>query len=129
MTGEAREAKEDHMRYVDGYVLPVPKKNMKAYLRMARMGKEVWLKHGALDYKECVGDDLEAKWGTPFSRLMKLKRGETVVFSYVVYKSRAHRDRVNAKVMKAMEAMGVPKDMPFDVKRMVYGGFKVLVGS
>jgi uncharacterized protein YbaA (DUF1428 family) len=117
------------MRYVDGYVLPVPKKNMKAYLRMARMGKAAWLKHGALDYKECVGDDLEVKWGTPFSRMLKLKRGETVVFSYVVYKSRAHRDRVNAKVMKDMEAMGAPKDMPFDVKRMVYGGFKVLVGS
>jgi uncharacterized protein YbaA (DUF1428 family) len=117
------------MRYVDGYVLPVPKKNIKAYLRMARMGKEVWLKHGALDYKECIGDDLEVKWGTPFSRMLKLKRGETVVFSYVVYKSRAHRDRVNAKVMKDMQAMGAPKDMPFDVKRMVYGGFKVLVGS
>ena len=117
------------MRYVDGYVLPVPKKNLKAYLRMARMGKEVWLKNGALDYKECVGDDLEVKWGTPFSRMLKLKRGETVVFSYVVYKSRAHRDRVNAKVMKDMAAMGAPKDMPFDVKRMVYGGFKVLVGS
>ena len=117
------------MRYVDGYVLPVPKKNLKAYLRMARMGKEAWLKHGALDYTECVGDDLEAKWGTPFARLLKLKRGETVVFSYVVYKSRAHRDRVNAKVMKDMEAMNAPKAMPFDVNRMVYGGFKVLVGS
>jgi uncharacterized protein YbaA (DUF1428 family) len=117
------------MRYVDGYVLPVPKKNVKAYLRMARMGKEAWLKHGALDYKECVGDDLEVKWGTPFARMLKLKRGETVVFSYVVYKSRAHRDRVNAKVMKDMAAMGAPKDMPFDLKRMVYGGFKVLVGS
>ncbi len=117
------------MRYVDGYVLPVPKKNLKAYLRMARMGKEVWLKHGALDYKECVGDDLEVRWGTPFSRMLKLKRGETVVFSYVVYKSRAHRDRVNAKVMKEMAAMGGPPDMPFDVKRMVYGGFKALVSS
>jgi uncharacterized protein YbaA (DUF1428 family) len=96
---------------------------------MARIGKKAWLKHGALDYKECVGDDLAVKWGTPFARMLKLKRGETVVFSYVVYKSRAHRDRVNAKVMKDMEAMGVPKDMPFDVKRMVYGGFKVAVGS
>jgi len=117
------------MRYVDGYVLPVPTKQLKTYRRMAQMGKETWLKHGALDYKECVGDDLEAKWGTPFARMMKLKRGETVVFSYIVFKSRAHRDRVNAKVMKDMAAMGVPKDMPFDVKRMVYGGFKVLVGS
>lgn len=117
------------MRYVDGYVLPVPKKNLKAYLGMARMGEKMWWKHGALDYKECVGDDLTTKWGTPFPRMMKLKPGETVVFSYIVFKSRAHRDRVNAKVMKEMEKMGEPKDMPFDVKRMVYGGFKVLVGD
>jgi uncharacterized protein YbaA (DUF1428 family) len=115
------------MRYVDGFVIPVPKKNLKTYVRMARMGAEIWMKHGALDYKECVGDDLESKWGTPFPRMMKLKSGETVVFSYIVYKSRAHRDRVNAKVMKEMEKMGGMKDMPFDMKRMVYGGFKVLV--
>jgi uncharacterized protein YbaA (DUF1428 family) len=115
------------MKYVDGYVLPVPKKNLKTYLRMARMGEKVWRKHGALDYKECVGDDLKTKWGTPFPRMMKLKPGETVVFSYIVFKSRAHRDQVNAKVMKEMENMCESKDMPFDVKRMVYGGFKVLV--
>ncbi len=115
------------MRYVDGYVLPVPKKNLKAYIRMAQMGKNMWRKHGALDYKECVGDDLKPKWGSPFPRMMKLKPGETVVFSYIVFKSRAHRDRVNAKVMKEMETMGAPMDMPFDVKRMVYGGFSVLV--
>ena len=114
------------MRYVDGFVIPVPKKNLKAYLRMARMGAKIWMKHGALDYKECVGDDLESKWGTPFPRMMKLKPGETVVFSYIVFKSRAHRDRVNAKVMKD-EKMGDMKEMPFDIKRMVYGGFKVLV--
>jgi uncharacterized protein YbaA (DUF1428 family) len=110
-------------------VLPVPKKNLKAYLRMARMGEKVWRKHGALDYKECVGDDLKTKWGTPFPRMMKLKPGETVVFSYIVFKSRAHRDRVNAKVMKEMQNMSEPKDMPFDFKRMVYGGFEVLVES
>ena len=115
------------MKYVDGYVLPVPKKDLKAYIRMARMGEKMWRKHGALDYKECVGDDLETEWGIPFPRMMKLKRGETVVFSYIVFKSRAHRDRVNAKVMKEMEKMCEPKEMPFDVKRMVYGGFKVLV--
>jgi uncharacterized protein YbaA (DUF1428 family) len=115
------------MRYVDGYVLPIPKKNLKAYTRMAKMGAKVWMKHGALDYKECVGEDLKAQWGMPFSRMMKLKPGETVVFSYIVFKSRAHRDRVNAKVMKDMEKMGDMKEMPFDVKRMVYGGFKVLV--
>ena len=118
--------KEAPMHYVDGFVIPVPKKNLKVYVRMARMGKEMWMKHGAIDYKECVGEDLESKWGTTFSRMMKLKPGETVVFSWIVYKSRAHRDRVNAKVMKEMEKMS-PKEMPFDMKRMVYGGFKVLV--
>ena len=115
------------MRYVDGYVLPVPKKNLKTYARMAEMGAKMWMKHGALDYKECVGEDLKNKWGTSFSEMMKLKPGETVVFSYIVFKSRAHRDRVNAKVMKEMEKMGDMKEMPFDVKRMVYGGFTVLV--
>lgn len=111
------------MRYVDGFVIPVPKKNLKVYERMARAGKELWLKHGAIDYKECVGEDLESKWGTTFSRMMKLKPGETVVFSWIVFKSRAHRDRVNARVIKEMEQMSAP----FDMKRMVYGGFKVLV--
>ena len=117
------------MKYVDGYVLPVPKKNLQAYRRMAQMAAKVWRKHGALDYKECVGDDLKTQWGTPFPRMMKLKPGEVVVFSYIVFKSRAHRDRVNAKVMKEMEKMCESKDMPFDVKRMVYGGFKTLVDS
>ncbi len=117
------------MKYVDGYILAVPKKNLKAYIRMARMGEKMWRKHGALDYKECVADDLKTKWGTPFPRMMKLNPGETVVFSYIVFKSRAHRDRVNAKVMKEMEKMGEPKDMPFDLKRMVYGGFKVRVDA
>jgi uncharacterized protein YbaA (DUF1428 family) len=116
------------MRYVDGFVLPVPRKNLKAYVKMAKWGKRVWMKHGALDYMECVGDDLKSKWGIPFPRLARLKAGETVVFSYIVYKSRAHRDRVNAKVMKEMEQAPAFKDMPFDMKRMAYGGFKVLVG-
>jgi uncharacterized protein YbaA (DUF1428 family) len=115
------------MKYVDGYVLPVLKKNLKAYAHMAKMGAETWMKYGALDYKECVAEDLTAKWGMPFSQMMKLKPGETVVFSYIVFKSRAHRDRVNAKVMKEMEKMGEMKEMPFDMKRMVYGGFKILV--
>ena len=118
------------MSYVDGYVLPVPTKNLKAYARMAKMGAEMWMKHGALDFKECVGDDLETGMGKPFSRLMRLKPGETVVFSWIVFKSKAHRDRVNAKVMKEMEEkMGHMdmKDMPFDVKRMAYGGFKAIV--
>jgi uncharacterized protein YbaA (DUF1428 family) len=95
---------------------------------MAEIGRKAWLKHGALDYKECAGDDLVAKWGTPFTKMMKLKPGETAVFAYIVFKSRAHRDRVNAKVMKEMNAMGGgPPDMPFDAKRMVYGGFKTIV--
>lgn len=117
------------MRYVDGYVLPVPKKNLKAYLRMARIGERAWRKHGALDYKECIGDDLATKWGTPFTRMMKLKAGETVVFAFIVFKSRAHRDRVNAKVMQELADSGMPKEMPFDMKRMVYGGFKASVGG
>src|SRR5262245_43466204 len=121
--------KEVQMQYVDGYVLPVPKKKLKAYLRMARMGEKAWRKHGALDYKECVGDDLKTKWGMPFARMMKLKAGETVVFAYVVFKSRTHRDRVNAKVMQEMANVVPPKDMPFDMKRMVYGGFKASVGG
>lgn len=117
------------MAYVDGYVLPVAKKNLPAYRRLARLGQKMWLKHGALDYKECVGDDLKTRWGVPFPRLLKLKPGETVVFAYIVYKSKAHRDRVNAKVVKEMTAKGAPPEMPFDMKRMVTGGFTVLVGG
>lgn len=117
------------MAYVDGYVLPVPKKKLQAYRRMAQKAGKIWRKYGALDYKECVGDDLKTKWGVPFSRAFKLKPGETVVFSYIVFKSRADRDRVNAKVMKdpSIAAGMEDKPMPFDMKRMVYGGFKVLV--
>jgi uncharacterized protein YbaA (DUF1428 family) len=119
------------MSYVDGFVLPVPKRNLKAYVRMAAKAGKIWRKYGALDYKECAGDDLKVKMGVPFPRQMKVKPGETVVFSYIVYKSRAHRDRVNAKVMKdpQIQNMCDPKDTPFDVKRMVYGGFKVLVDA
>jgi uncharacterized protein YbaA (DUF1428 family) len=117
------------MRYVDGYVVPVPKRKLKAYAGIARKAKAVWLKHGALDYKECVGDDLNLKWGVPFPRMMKLRRGETVLFSYIVFRSRAHRDRVNARAMEDMMKLCSPEDMPFDAKRMVVGGFKVLVGK
>ncbi len=115
------------MSYVDGYVLAIPKRHLKTYRRMATLGKKAWLKHGAVDYKECVGDDLKVKWGMPFSRLLKLKPGETAVFAYVVFKSRAHRDRVNARVMKEMAASGGPTEMPFDMKRMAYGGFQTIV--
>ncbi|MBI5686866.1 MAG: DUF1428 domain-containing protein [Verrucomicrobia bacterium] len=119
------------MKYVDGYVLPVPKKNLPAYRRMARKGGQVWREYGALDYKECVGEDLTTKWGTPFPRQMKVKPGETIVFSYIVFKSRAHRDRVNARVMKdpRIANMCDPKAAPFDCKRMLYGGFKVIVDA
>jgi uncharacterized protein YbaA (DUF1428 family) len=116
------------MTYVDGFVLPVPRKNLTAYLRMARQAGKVWLQHGALEYRECVGDDLEVKMGTPFPRQLELKRGETVVFSWIVYRSRAHRDQVNAKVMQDPQMMaGMGSEMPFDMKRMVYGGFKTIV--
>jgi uncharacterized protein YbaA (DUF1428 family) len=119
------------MPYVDGYVLPVPTKNLAAYRKMAAIGGKVWREYGALEYRECVGDDLDAKFGTPFPKLMKLKRGETAVFSWIVFKSKAHRDRVNAAVMKdpRLKPSMDPKKMPFDMKRMVYGGFKVLVDA
>jgi uncharacterized protein YbaA (DUF1428 family) len=113
--------------YVDGFVLPVPKENVEAYRKIARKAGKVWRDHGALDYKECVGDDMDVKFGVPFTRAAKAKPGETVVFAYIVFKSRKHRDRVNAKVMKDPRLAGTPKDMPFDVKRMVYGGFTVIV--
>ncbi len=119
------------MRYVDGFVLPVSKKNLQAYARMARKAGKVWRDHGALEFRECVGDDLNVKMGMPFPRMFKLKPGETVMFSYIVFRSRAHRDAVNAKVIKDPRTakMCDPKDMPFDVKRMVYGGFKILVDA
>jgi uncharacterized protein YbaA (DUF1428 family) len=116
------------MRYVDGYVLPVPMKHLERYRRIADKAGKIWREHGALEYRECAGDDLAVKGLVPFPRRIKLKRGETVVFSWIVFKSRAHRDRVNAKVMKDPRLAGTDaKAMPFDFKRMVYGGFKVLV--
>jgi uncharacterized protein YbaA (DUF1428 family) len=119
------------MRYVDGFVLPVPKKHLQTYRRIAQKAGRVWRDHGALEYRECVGDDLNVKKVVPFPRSVKLKGGETVVFSWIVFKSRAHRDRVNAKVMKdpRLAKMMDPESMPFDHKRMVYGGFKVLVDA
>jgi uncharacterized protein YbaA (DUF1428 family) len=117
------------MRYVDGFVLPIPKRKLQAYRRIAQKAGRVWREHGALEYRECVGDDLHIKGVVPFPRLVRLKPGETVAFSWIVYKSRAHRDRVNAKVMKdpRLAKMMDPKAMPFDMKRMAYGGFKTLV--
>jgi uncharacterized protein YbaA (DUF1428 family) len=117
------------MPYVDGFVLPVPKRNLQTYKRIAQKAGKVWREHGALEYRECVGDDLNVKGVKTFPRQIKPKPGETVLFSWIVFKSRAHRDRVNAKVMKdpRLNKMMDPKSMPFDMKRMVYGGFKTVV--
>ncbi len=117
------------MRYVDGFVLPVPKKNVQAYRRMAQKAGKIWKEHGALEYIECVGDDVKPGKLTSFPQSVKLKPDEIVVFSWIVYKSRAQRDRVNKKVMSdpRMKAMMDPKAMPFDGKRMFFGGFKSLV--
>ncbi|MBA3496229.1 MAG: DUF1428 domain-containing protein [Gemmatimonadales bacterium] len=119
------------MRYVDGFVLPVPKKHVEAYRRMSQKAGKIWREHGALEYRECMGEDLKVKkgMGVSFPTRMKSKPGETVFFSWIVYKSRAHRDKVNAKVMKdpRMATMMDPDAMPFDGKRMLYGGFEVMV--
>lgn len=122
-------------KYVDGFVLVVPKKKLEAYRTMAQFGKKIWMKYGALDYKECVGDDLQPKSmggmkPLSFLKMAKAKAGETVWFSFIVYKSKKHRDAVNARVMKD-PVMSDPKwknmPMPFDMQRMAYGGFKVVV--
>ena len=121
------------MSYVDGYVLPIPRKKLAAYRRMAKDAGKVWMKNGALQYVEAAADDVKpGKW-TSFPQAVKLKRGELVVFAFVVYRSRADRDRVNKKVMKVMESdprwkkYMDPKKMPFDGKRMFFGGFKPIV--
>lgn len=114
--------------YVDGFVLVIPKKNTAAYKKMAEVAGKVWKKHGALDYKECMAEDMTASMGVPFPKLTKAKPEENVWFSFIVYKSRKHRDQVNAKVMKDPAISGYSeKDMPFDIKRMAYGGFSVEV--
>jgi uncharacterized protein YbaA (DUF1428 family) len=115
--------------YVDGFVLPVPKKNRQAYMRMARKAGKVWREHGALDYVECVADDVKPGKHTSFPQSVKLKPGEVVWFSWIVYKNRKHRDAVMKKVMKdkRLASMMDPKSMPFDGKRMFYGGFKTMI--
>ena len=117
--------------YVDGFVAPIPRKNVGAYRKIARLAGRVWREHGALEYRECVGQDLTPKGAFPFPKLVRTKPRETVVFAWIVFKSRAHRDRVNAKVMKdpRLAKMMDAKEMPFDVKRMAYGGFEVLVDA
>lgn len=114
-------------RYVDGFVIPVPKRNLKAYRRQAARAGRIWREHGALEYIECAGDDLKVKGITPFTRTARVKPGEAVIFSWIVYKSRGHRHRVNAKVMKDPRILKMMNEMPFDEKRMAYGGFKVIV--
>lgn len=116
-------------RYVDGFVVPVPKRKLAAYRAMARKAGKVWMEHGALEYVECAADDVKPGKVTSFPQSVKLKKGETVFFSYIVYKSRADRDRVNKKVMSdpRLKDMMDPKKLPFDGKRMFYGGFKVMI--
>jgi alkaline phosphatase len=118
------------MAYVDGFVIAIPKRNIGAYRAMSRSAGKVWKKLGALDYKECVGDELAVKGMRSFTKLARLKRGETVIFSWITYKTKAHRNAVNKKVMKdpAIQKM-MHKKMPFDPKRMSYGGFRVIVDN
>ena len=122
------EEEDFRMPYVDGFVLAVPKRKVEAYRRISRAAGKVWRDHGALEYRECVGDDLNIKMGVTFPRLARAKPGETVVFSWIVYPSRAARDRINARVMKDPRiAKAMKEPMPFDVKRMTMGGFRVIV--
>ena len=119
------------MPYVDGFVTPVPKRSLAAYRRMSRKAAKVWREHGALEFRECVADDVS--WGkrTSFLRAVKQKANETVCFAYIVYRSRADRDRVMSKVMKDKRLAGMmdPKKLPFDAKRMIWGGFKTIVDA
>jgi len=118
------------MAYVDGFLLPVPKRNVAAYRRLAQRAGKIWRELGAVEYRECVGDDLKNKWGVAFPKAAKAKSSETVFFSYIVYRSRAHRDSVNKKVMKDPRIANMMKGKPlFDMKRMAYGGFRVVVDA
>jgi uncharacterized protein YbaA (DUF1428 family) len=116
-------------RYADGFVIPVPKRNIGAYRRQARKAAKIWREHGALEVRECAGEDVKKGKVTSFPQSVKVKRGETVVFSWILFKSRADRDRVNAKVMKdpRLADMMDPEDQPFDTSRMIFGGFDVIV--
>jgi uncharacterized protein YbaA (DUF1428 family) len=117
------------MHYVDGFVLPVPKRKLAAYRKMARLAGKIWREYGALQYFECVADDVKPGKLTSFPQAVKLKKGETVFFSFIIYKSRKQRDAVNGKVMKdpRLAKFMNPKTMPFDGKRMFWGGFKGFV--
>jgi len=114
-------------RYIDGFVLPILKKNLPAYVRLARIACKIFKQHGAIEYCECIGDDLNLPFGLPFPKGIRSRKGETIVFAYIVYKSRAHRDQVSARAMKDPRMATMPPSMPFDVKRMMVGGFEVAV--
>ena len=117
------------MAYVDGFLLPIRRRNIARYKKLAQLAARVWREHGAVEYRECAGDDLKVQMGTSFLRASRARAGETAIFAWIAYKSRAHRDRVNKKVMKdpRIAKMMNDKNMPFDVKRMAYGGFRVIV--
>jgi len=119
------------MKYVDGFVIPIPRKNLGAYRRLAKESGKIWHEYGALEFRECVGDDLNSKGVVSFLRIARAKKGETVMFSWIVYKSKSHRDKVNAKIMKdpRIAKMMATKNAPFNSKKMVYGGFRVLVDA
>lgn len=118
------------MAYVDGFIVAVPKKKLGEYRKLAKLASKVWREHGATSYKECIADDVPMGKITSFPRSVKQKPDETVIFAWITYKSRAHRDRVNKKVMADSRLRGMdPKKMPFDGKRMIYGGFKVLIDA
>ncbi len=116
-------------RYVDGFLIPIPRKNVAAYKKLAQKACKVWMEHGALEYRECIGEDLAQKMPATFPRLLDNKRGDTAIFSWIVYKSKTHRNQVNKKVLQdpRILAMMNLEDNPFDVKRMLYGGFQVMV--
>lgn len=117
--------------YVDGFVIVVPTKKLAAYKKMAQIGCKVWMDHGALAYAECSGQDMKVQWGMPFPKLTNAKKSETVVFSFITYKNKAHRDSVNKKVMSDSRLKDAcdPTNMPFDMKKMAYGGFEVMIGA
>ncbi|MCZ2156747.1 MAG: DUF1428 domain-containing protein [Bryobacterales bacterium] len=114
-------------QYVDGFVIPIKKKNLKKYKKMATLGRKIWMEYGALDYYECVGDDIKNTFGTPFTKIYKLKADENLIFAYVVYKSKAHRKKVVAKVMTDSRMNPADHEAVFDMKRFSMGGFKVIV--
>lgn len=114
-------------KYVDGFVIPIKKKNLAAYKKMAKLGCKIWMEYGALDYYECVGETIKVPWGLPFPKVYKLKPDETLIFAFVIYKSKAQRNQINKKIEKDPRMQMDMKKMPFDMKRFSVGGFSVIV--